>query len=165
MTHKLYLDDERPCPEGWTYAQTLNEAVVAASLTVFDEMSLDHDLGLHNGTGYEFVEWLAKTRRWPLRKPVVHSANPWGAKRMQELIDRCGPYHPATGLRTTAVPGHAEAAARVRAGHNDARPVPGTHRECPDPACCPCWCPGCVVEWRQAGRPMPEDCLIHSHRG
>lgn len=107
---KLYLDDIRPCPEGWTYAQTVSEAVsqVEACLArgeTWTHASLDHDLAEehyrisrdgsppHTGTGLDFVDWMIERNMWPEHPPRVHSMNPDGAKRMKQAIVRYGPYH------------------------------------------------------------------------
>jgi hypothetical protein len=42
----------------------------------------------HNGTGYDVVLWLEETGRWPTEPPRVHSANPAGAARMRQAIQR-----------------------------------------------------------------------------
>lgn len=83
-------------------------------------MSLDHDLGAsyicevcqeaefsgkdcfphctcacHDAvtpTGYDLVRWMITNDRWPVYKPMVHSANPVGAKRMREDIEKF--WHP-----------------------------------------------------------------------
>lgn len=106
---KLYLDDIRPCPEGWTYAQTVSEAVskVEACLARGEDWthaSLDHDLAEEHyigssygsppqtGTGTDFVDWMIEKNIWPTHKPKVHSMNPSGAARMRVAIDRYGPY-------------------------------------------------------------------------
>lgn len=47
MSWKMYLDDVRPAPPGWTRVQNIGE--VFYSLGVWgppEEMSLDHDLGI-----------------------------------------------------------------------------------------------------------------------
>lgn len=106
---KLYLDDIRPCPKGWVYAQTVSEAVSKVEHALkngeeWEAASLDHDLALEHyivssygsppqtGTGADFVDWMIETNTWPTRKPLVHSMNPAGAKRMRAAIDRYGPY-------------------------------------------------------------------------
>jgi hypothetical protein len=115
---KLWLDDERKAPEGWTRAVSFDEAVYYAERHEIDEMSLDHDLGTapicamcegreadfegcedpvechcpcHRElakTGYDFVKWLVETGKWPSTKPRVHSQNPVGRANMQGTIDR-----------------------------------------------------------------------------
>lgn len=42
----------------------------------------------HFGTGYTFLCWLEENfEYWPVNKPQVHSANPVGRMRMQQVID------------------------------------------------------------------------------
>lgn len=106
---KLWLDDVRPAPPGWDHVKTLADAKAALASGVVRRASLDHDLGWcaecakdtaihgyatvigscpHIGTGYDLVCWMEETGHWPAEKPTVHSANPVGAKRMQQAIDR-----------------------------------------------------------------------------
>jgi hypothetical protein len=110
---KLWLDDRRREPSGWT--RVLNVAETEALLRTgrVDEASLDHDLGAcetcmggmsteawleahdwdmptceHVGTGYNLCVWMEETGHWPRQKPKVHSMNEKGAARMREIIDR-----------------------------------------------------------------------------
>lgn len=104
----MYLDDVRPIPIGWVGVRTLDEAKKLLVSGV-DEASLDHDLGWceqcsadtavrgyatvigsceHIGTGYDLVCWMEETGHWPKQKPRVHSANPVGASRMRQVIDK-----------------------------------------------------------------------------
>ena len=100
---KLWLDDERPAPVGWTWVKTTDEATAHLAAGGVAEASLDHDLGACDGClsagcsrcgclchrdGSWFVRWMAETNCWPRQKPVVHSANPVGAKYMRDVIDR-----------------------------------------------------------------------------
>lgn len=41
----VYLDDLRPCPDGWVYAQTIEQVKHYLKLGIVDRLSLDHDLG------------------------------------------------------------------------------------------------------------------------
>jgi hypothetical protein len=41
-----------------------------------------------HATGYDFALWMAETGRWPLEKPVCHSANPVGRERIEGVIAR-----------------------------------------------------------------------------
>lgn len=101
----LYLDDIRPCPPGWVYAQTVSQAIaqVEARLKrgqVWTRASLDHDLAAEHyvvssygappqtGTGADFVDWMIEHNIWPEHRPQVHSQNPVGAKRMRDAIER-----------------------------------------------------------------------------
>jgi hypothetical protein len=106
----LYVDDIRPCPyTGWAVARTVAEAIAHLELGDVVECSLDHDMGacddcikgngpngasaaailqcMHVPTGTDLVTWMIATGNWPKHKPVVHSANPVGAKRMRVMID------------------------------------------------------------------------------
>ncbi len=138
----LWLDDVRPAPQGWVHAKTAADARAVVSSRPVHQMSLDHDLGTYD-TGMGFVEWLAKTRKWPATKPQVHSANPGGAASMRALIDRA--WNPG------AAPGRAVHATKY-------------HQGCADAACCACTCPDCMAEWRTQGRPGSTDCGVHGQR-
>jgi len=102
---KLWLDDVRPAPAGWTQAWTAQEAQRLLLTHDVEEASLDHDLGAceaclaawdyqqdsmphcdHVGTGYTLVCWMEETGLWPQTPPAVHSANPVGRARMQQVI-------------------------------------------------------------------------------
>lgn len=105
----VYLDDVRQPPIGWVLVRTLAEAKLILSSGHVERLSLDHDLGWceqcsldtrvlgyatvigsceHVGTGYDLVCWMEETGNWPLQKPTVHSANPVGAARMRQAIER-----------------------------------------------------------------------------
>ncbi len=107
----------RPVPEGWVHVRDVAEAQRFAleHRGEIEAMSLDHDLSdrispcfpcqIEDGgegcdscpchsrptDGSDFCRWLAETGYWPRTKPVTHSANPEGAKRMQGIIDRYFP--------------------------------------------------------------------------
>lgn len=93
---KVYLDDERPTPEGWVRAYTAPEAIELVRRGNVTEISLDHDLGSEEaGTGYDvclFVEKRLFEQAFDFDNPfippvmVVHSANPVGRQRMESAI-------------------------------------------------------------------------------
>ena len=102
---RLFLDDVRDPPADgrgpWTVARTVAEARCYLLGGLVEEASLDHDLGQcpacaggergtcpHTETGYDLVKWMAETGRWPMTRPLVHSANPVGAAAMRQAIDR-----------------------------------------------------------------------------
>lgn len=109
---KLWLDDNRPAPPGWTHARTAEEAMVHLFNGGVEEMDLDHDLGepecshckgkcdrpcrctCHRAmlNGSDLVNWMREQNLWPQNKPKVHSSNPVGAAYMKGVIDRYGPY-------------------------------------------------------------------------
>jgi hypothetical protein len=93
---KLWLDDVRPAPAGWTHVRSVAEAIITIGIDViedgaiFEAASLDHDLG--NGTdGIVFVDWMIENNIWPRTKPLVHSMNPPGRERMERSINRYFP--------------------------------------------------------------------------
>lgn len=83
-----------------TYAWTSDEAIKFLGETVFDQVSLDHDLeeklnmelpGQGKGSGYDvamFIASLPKERQPKLA--VVHSFNPEGARRMCVVLNKAG---------------------------------------------------------------------------
>lgn len=98
---KLWLDDMRVAPAGWTHVKTIEEAQKYLSTGEVEEASLDHDLGFqindegdeisYTKTGYDLVKWMAETGCWPKTKPRVHSLNPGGRRNMEGTIDRYFP--------------------------------------------------------------------------
>lgn len=77
---RVYLDDERPTPEGWVRVYWPSEAIALLETGAVQELSLDHDLGDdERGTGYDVVLWLEEAVALrgfvPPRVISVHSAN------------------------------------------------------------------------------------------
>jgi hypothetical protein len=56
---KVYLDDERATPDGWTRVYWPSEAIELLKSGQVTEISLDHDLGDDERcTGYDVVLWI-----------------------------------------------------------------------------------------------------------
>lgn len=92
---KLYVDDLRPCPEGWDVARNFHEAIVMLEAVQYDEVSLDHDIASFYGnkemTGNDVLQYLIMRKMEGHHTPSVvhvHSANPVGIKKMKEDIAR-----------------------------------------------------------------------------
>ncbi|WP_372792099.1 DUF3293 domain-containing protein [Paraconexibacter sp.] len=83
---RLYLDDTRPAPDGWTLARTAREAIAVLQRTPVDELSLDYDLPGEDGTAV--TAWMTRERVWPLVSVSVHSSNPRGALALSEAIEQ-----------------------------------------------------------------------------
>jgi hypothetical protein len=91
---RLWLDDLRPAPEGWTWVKSAAEAIRLLDAETVDEISLDHDLGdtgRPEMTGYDVALHLAQ--RAVEGKPVprivgIHTANPVGRERTDGVIRR-----------------------------------------------------------------------------
>lgn len=98
---KLWLDDVRPAPKGWTQVRSVNEAIAILETGEVVEASLDHDLGDYShdgGDGWRLVDWMAETGTWPAQSVAVHSANPIGVDRMLSTVDQYGPYDPGSKM-------------------------------------------------------------------
>ena len=88
---KLWLDDERPEPEGWVRAKTAGHAVMLLASGTFGEVSLDHDLGPDSaGTGYQVACWLEEQVMTDPSFPVplvhVHTANASARGKMMQAV-------------------------------------------------------------------------------
>ncbi|KMV15988.1 hypothetical protein ACT17_22590 [Mycolicibacterium conceptionense] len=86
---KLWIDDERPAPDGWTWAKTSATALTHLARGEVCEVSFDHDLG-GDDTTRPVVLHLAEYGGWPALVRV-HSANPVGRQWLEGMIDRYGP--------------------------------------------------------------------------
>jgi hypothetical protein len=84
---KIYLDDERTTPDGWTRVYWPSEAIELLDAGEVEEISLDHDLGDDDrGTGYDVVLWIEEavaTRGFVPPKIRVHSANSSARQKME----------------------------------------------------------------------------------
>lgn len=87
MTMKVYLNDERSTPEGWTRVYWPAEAIELLRTGEVEEISLDHDLGDDDrGTGYDVVKWIEEqvaTANFVPPKIKVHSANISAREKME----------------------------------------------------------------------------------
>ncbi len=99
---KVFLDDERPTPDGWESARWPEDVIRLLETDTVTHVSLDHDLGDDDhGTGYDVIVWIEEavaTRGF--RPPVItiHSANTSARQRMElgiqsirRLSARAGP--------------------------------------------------------------------------
>jgi len=115
---KLWLDDIRPAPSGWHHVKNIREAKDVLITGLVTHASLDHDLGAcsecmqgksveewmadhnnqampnctHFGTGYDLVTWMEENKIWPTEYINVHSANPVGRARMQQVMAKNVPH-------------------------------------------------------------------------
>lgn len=83
---KLYLDDERPCPDGFMLARNLAEFKKIVLSFEPEFISFDHDLG-GDEIGLDAIKWLISID-YPLPENGwrIHSANPVGRDNMQSLL-------------------------------------------------------------------------------
>lgn len=91
MTLRVWLDDERPAPEGWVACRWPGEVIALLGSGQVATVSLDHDLGDDSrGTGYDVLLWLEEAvARYGFTLPEihVHTANPAARTRMLAAVD------------------------------------------------------------------------------
>ncbi|GJH29263.1 MULTISPECIES: cyclic-phosphate processing receiver domain-containing protein [Caballeronia] len=84
---KVFLDDERVTPQGWTRVYWPQEAIRLLETGTVEELSLDHDLGDDSrGTGYDVILWIEEAvalRGFRPPKIFVHSANSAARAKME----------------------------------------------------------------------------------
>ena len=87
---RLWVDDERPAPDGWIWSKTVANTIDTLQLGDVQEMSLDYCLrGGENGM--QVLEWLRDhPDRWP---PVIHahSGSYDGRRLLEDLIVEWAP--------------------------------------------------------------------------
>lgn len=107
---KIWHDDVRPAPDGWSWARTNDCAQELLESGQCEEISLDHDLGYHDIvipddpdeaiavlqlrgvseiTGLQLVDWMIENDLVP-PKVTIHSWNPDGANAMARRLNECG---------------------------------------------------------------------------
>jgi hypothetical protein len=87
---KVFLDDLRDTPEGWTRTYTVEETIELLKTRTVSELSLDNDLGEGQPEGYivadalEEIVYLDET--FPIPIITVHSSNAARVEYMQRAI-------------------------------------------------------------------------------
>ena len=92
---KLWLDDIRPAPEGWTWHLHVDNMIddirwLMRHNKTIEMISLDNDLGELEKEGYKVLDWL-ESLQIPIEFGIhIHSANPVARDRMRAIIQRNG---------------------------------------------------------------------------
>lgn len=86
----VYLDDMRRCPQGFVLAKSATECIILLQESEVNILSLDHDLGWDEPTGYEVVKFIVEQRIFP-KEIYIHTANPVGRMNMFQLLYRYKP--------------------------------------------------------------------------
>lgn len=86
----LYVDDLRDCPEGFTVARSVQEAIQYLDDCDIGILSLDHDLGGdENGkllpTGYDLVKYICENGLYA-DKIYLHTDNGVGRENMYHTL-------------------------------------------------------------------------------
>ena len=93
---KLWVDDVRPAPKGYVWAQSvmMAQAIIKVNEREDEQIELidiDHDAGdfvCDGGDYIKLLDWLEETgRNYPIR---IHSMNPVGVANMRAIIKRNG---------------------------------------------------------------------------
>lgn len=106
---RLFLDDQRdPCevprlgdPDKWVVVHTAAECIAVLQRGGVEAISLDHDLGVGYGTGYEVAVWLEEAYERGDPVPVLvylHTGNPVGRANMRAALRKFRPVRDAHAL-------------------------------------------------------------------
>jgi hypothetical protein len=91
---KVFLDDERPTPEGFVRTYSVEETTKLLLTRQVQFISLDNDLGSldPNTEGYNILNWLEQEvfndPTFPIPEMVVHSSNASRAMSMRQAIKK-----------------------------------------------------------------------------
>lgn len=94
---KIYLDDIREAPAGWTRTYTAQETIDLLSKEQVTEVSLDHDLAFDHyagdyskeETGYHVLLWIEEqvvTNNYTPPTIHIHTGNPSAAIKMRQAV-------------------------------------------------------------------------------
>lgn len=93
---KIYLDDQRPAPNGWVRCYWPEEVIALLAKKNVTEVSLDHDLGdwtsTSERTGHDVLVWLecevhdGGYQNRPFPKVHIHTANPVAKNQMTAAL-------------------------------------------------------------------------------
>lgn len=88
---KLWIDDLRPAPPGYTWIKTANMAIDAIFFfSDIELIDLDHDAGDYAKDGGDYIEIL----KWMEREGIdwipihLHTMNPVGRQNMRAIIEK-----------------------------------------------------------------------------
>jgi hypothetical protein len=90
---RVWLDDIRTAPNGWTHVKTVVEAQKMMETGQVTHLSLDHDLGGDGPDAYTLCLWMAENDVWPTDWVGIHSANPVGRANMKAVINRYSKFY------------------------------------------------------------------------
>jgi hypothetical protein len=98
MTYKIWVDDVRVARHGYIWIKKTNEALcfIVDNWDNISEVALDHDAGVYQEYGGDYVRILDEIERLSRRgKEVpfafsIHSQNPVGVENMRRIIQKNG---------------------------------------------------------------------------
>lgn len=100
---KLWIDDIRPAPEGYTWCRSTGEAIYCIERSLYTDrngrafapielIDIDHDAGDYAWDGGDYIkllDWMEETGYTP-RAIHIHSMNPVGVQNMRRIIQKNG---------------------------------------------------------------------------
>lgn len=91
---KLFVDDYRAAPEGWTQAWGISEAIRIIDTISLTHIALDHDIISSTETFEAVARHLALAIRSGIQRKdmvvLIHTGNSVGASVMSELLSQAG---------------------------------------------------------------------------
>ena len=88
---KVWLDDERPAPDGWIRTYWPDEMIAILQNGGVSSISLDHDLGDDSrGTGYDVLTWIEENVFLHDFEPptiLIHTQNPAARTKMVAAVN------------------------------------------------------------------------------
>lgn len=91
MIH-VFMDDLRPKPKGFVLARTGEECLLLLEDNQVDILSLDHDMGWAQPSGFEVVQEMVRRSLFP-REIYLHSSSSMGRMNMFQHLYRYKPPH------------------------------------------------------------------------
>lgn len=92
---KVYVDDIRQAPEGWTLVRTISEAIRILTTQYVEALSLDHDVMYVKSDGITYapaeedfasIAYVVRLLPKPPRTVYVHSANPAAYPKIKAIL-------------------------------------------------------------------------------
>ncbi|MDO3412838.1 cell division protein FtsJ [Saccharibacillus sp. CPCC 101409] len=81
----LYMDDWRPCPEGFALARTGEECLAMLRECDVDILSLDHEMGPGELSGSEVAARIVLNGTYP-NEIYLHTSSEYGRRSMYETL-------------------------------------------------------------------------------
>jgi len=87
---RIYMDDARETPRGWTRTYTVEETIAVLETRTVTHLSLDNDLGEGVPEGYKVLDWLEEAvyndMHFPMPEVTIHSSNASRVEYMQRAL-------------------------------------------------------------------------------
>ena len=90
---KIYLDDARKAPMGWTRTYTVDDTLhlLYSCGRLITDISLDHDLGSCTETGYDVLLWIEEqvhtNPNYKCPNILIHTSNPSARRKMELAVN------------------------------------------------------------------------------